>query len=137
MGPDRVKLLPAVPAEHNRVQQCLAPGVGLVLLCLQREIAFLRGLERGLYFTTCGDKLMQAKSKKAPIRSNFHLIGSQKEIPQRCQDLVLIQPCLLGQCAGGLLQGVRLTAHPFAMSQPVFFLEAELQLDPAGKRVLT
>ena len=69
---------------------------------------------------------MQAESKKTPIRANFHLISSQKEVSQRGQDLGFIQPCLLGQCAGGLLQGVRLTAHPFAISQPVFFLEAEL-----------
>ena len=76
MCPDRVKLLPAVSAEDNRVQQCLASGIGLVLLRLQREIALLRGLERCLYFTACRDKLMQAKGKKAPIRPNFHLIGS-------------------------------------------------------------
>ena len=88
-----MKFLPAVPAEHNRVEQCLAPDVGLVLLRLQREIAFLRGLQRCLYFTSCGDKLMQAKGKKAPIRTNFHLIGSQEEIPQRCQNLVVMKPC--------------------------------------------
>ena len=49
MGPDRVELLSAVAAEHERVKQRLATGVGLILLRLEGEIAPASRIQRGVH----------------------------------------------------------------------------------------
>ena len=52
MGPDRMKFLTAVAAEVQAIKQCLAIGVGLILLRFEGEIAITRWLQGGVHVTT-------------------------------------------------------------------------------------
>ena len=68
-----------------------------------------------MHITSGRDKLVQAKRKEAPVRAHFHSVSRQQKIPQRGQDLLLLEPSLFGQRFAGLLHGVRLATHPFAI----------------------
>ena len=75
-----------------------------------------------MHISASRDELMQAKGEETAVRTNFHPVGGQQEIPQGAQDLLIVEPGLFGQRFAGLLQGVRLAAHPFAIRQAVFSL---------------
>ena len=82
LRPDRVELLAATAAEHHRVKQGLAAGIGLILLTLEGQIAPAWGLQAGVHITAGRDELVQAEGKETAVRPHFHLIGRQQKLAQ-------------------------------------------------------
>ena len=82
LRPDRVEFLAATAAEHHRIKQGLATGVGLVFLALEGEVAPARCLQAGMHITAGRDELVQAEGKEAAVRPHLHLVGRQQKLAQ-------------------------------------------------------
>ena len=74
---------------------------------------------------------MKPEGKEAPVGANLNLVSRQQKITQAAKDRLLLQTRLCSQGLAGVLQGLRLTAHPFAIGQAVFSLQSKLQLHPS------